>query len=87
MRMAAESGVISAVIWVSLSLWALTRMRYTPAWWLMLAIVLLSMLDHYTWRPHLMGFWFLALGILAVRRVLLPIVEKAGISHIREDVL
>ena len=67
MRMAAEWGIISAVIWVGLTGWALTRMRYTPAWWLMVAIVLLSLLDHYTWRPHLMGFWFVALGILAVR--------------------
>jgi hypothetical protein len=67
MRMAAESGVISAVVWVSLSVWALCRMRFSPAWWLMVSILLLSVLDHYTWRPHLMGFWFVALGILAVQ--------------------
>jgi hypothetical protein len=65
MRIAAEYGVIAAVIWVTLTIWALTRMRGTPAWWLMLTISLLSMLDHYTWRPHLMGLWFLALGLLA----------------------
>jgi hypothetical protein len=67
MRIAAEYGIIAAVTWVSLTVWALGRLRYTPAWWLMLVIVLLSMLDHYTWRPHLMGLWFLALGLLAAR--------------------
>jgi hypothetical protein len=67
MRMAAESGILSAMVWVFLSGWALCQMRFSPAWWLMASILLLSLLDHYTWRPHLMGFWFVALGILAVR--------------------
>jgi hypothetical protein len=67
MRMAAEWGIISAVVWVGLTLWGLSRKRFSPAWWLMVAILLISMLDHYTWRPHLMGFWFVALGILAVK--------------------
>jgi hypothetical protein len=69
MRMAAEWGIISAVIWVTLTVWGLTRMKFSPAWWLMLAIALLSLLDHYTWRPHLMGFWFVALGLLAVKSI------------------
>ena len=66
MRMAAEFGVISAAIWIALTIWALTKHRYTPAWWLMIAVALLSILDHYTWRPHLMGFWFVALGLLSI---------------------
>jgi hypothetical protein len=68
MRIAAESGVIAAAIWVGLTGWALTRQRYSPVWWMMVAIVLLSMLDHYMWRPHLMAFWWVALGVLAIDR-------------------
>ena len=81
MRMAAEWGMISAVIWVGLTAWGLTRNRFSPAWWLMISIVLLSVLDHYTWRPHLMGFWFVAMGILAPR----PIVANTKHDRIIRD--
>tara|TARA_R110002020_G_scaffold259068_4_gene472937 strand:- start:10102 stop:11097 length:996 start_codon:yes stop_codon:yes gene_type:complete len=80
LRMAAEWGIISAVVWVGLTVWGLSRMRFSPAWWLMVAIVLLSLLDHYTWRPHLMGFWFVALGILAVRPLKIDTVNKRVIK-------
>ena len=65
-RMAREAGIASAAGWLVLSAWALTRNRYTPAWWLMLVIMLLSILDHYMWRVHLGSLWFLAAGILLV---------------------
>jgi hypothetical protein len=65
LRMATEFGIIAAVIWVGLTAWSLTRQRFSPVWWMMVGIVLLSMLDHYTWRPHLAGFWWVALGVLA----------------------
>jgi len=66
-RMARESGLISGVVWVGLSVWALTRGRGSVWWWLMLGVVGLSMLDYYTWRPHLGAFWFLALGGIFLR--------------------
>jgi hypothetical protein len=80
MRMAAEWGIISAVIWIGLTIWGLCRERFSPAWWLMVAILLISLLDHYTWRPHLMGYWFVALGILAVRPLKINTVDKSVIK-------
>lgn len=65
LRMARESGLITGVIWVGLSVWALSRDRGSVWWWLMLGVICLSMLDYYTWRPHLGAFWFLALGGIA----------------------
>ena len=65
LRMARESGIITASIWIGLSVWALTQRRGSVWWWLMLGVISLSMLDHYTWRPHLGAIWFLALGGIA----------------------
>ena len=65
LRMSREAGSITAAIWVAVSVWALTRKRGSVWWWLMLGVVSLSMLDHYTWRPHLGTIWFLALGGIA----------------------
>lgn len=39
------------------------RERFTPIWWLLLALALLSMLDYYTWMGHLGGFWWLLVGL------------------------
>ena len=64
LRMAREAGIVAAAGWLILSAWALSRSRNTPAWWLMVAILLLSIVDHYTWRVHLGTLWFLAAGIL-----------------------
>jgi hypothetical protein len=69
LRMAREAGIVAAAGWLVLSAWALTRCRYTPAWWLMVAVLLLSILDHYTWRVHLGNLWVLAAGLLLVRPV------------------
>ncbi len=33
--------------------------------WILLALVLLSLLDYYTWMGHLGGFWWLLIGLLA----------------------
>jgi len=67
LRMAREAGIIAGAVWLVLSVWALTRDRWTPAWWLMVVILLLSILDHYTWRVHLGSLWFLAAGLLLSR--------------------
>ena len=63
LRMAREAGIVAAAGWLILSAWALIRYRNTPAWWLMGVILLLSIVDHYTWRVHLGTLWFLAAGI------------------------
>jgi type IV secretory pathway VirB2 component (pilin) len=67
LRMAREAGIVAAAGWLILSAWALTRCRNTPAWWLMVTILLLSIVDHYTWRVHLGSLWFLAAGLLLSR--------------------
>ncbi len=36
--------------------------------WLLLTLVLLSVLDYYTWMGHLGGFWWLLIGLLTKRR-------------------
>jgi len=37
--------------------------RFGVSWWMLLALVLLSLLDYYTWMGHLGGFWWLLVGI------------------------
>lgn len=81
LRMAREAGIVAAAGWLALSAWALTRCRYTSAWWLMVSILLLSILDHYTWRVHLGSLWFLAAGLLVSRPVDIkptPLPDRAG---------
>ena len=67
LRMAREAGIVAAAAWLILSAWALTRCRNTPAWWLMVVILLLSIVDHYTMRVHLGNLWFLGAGLLLSR--------------------
>jgi hypothetical protein len=67
MRMAREAGIVAAAAWLILSVWALTRCPNTPAWWLMVVILLLSIVDHYTMRVHLGNTWFLGAGLLLAR--------------------
>jgi uncharacterized membrane protein len=103
LRIAVESGVVAAILWVGVTGWALFmghRAKVTitgvgkrngvnptsgrplrmplwpsqghqgdvgtlnPAWWLLLTLVLLSMLDYYAWMGHLGGFWWLLVGLL-----------------------
>lgn len=40
------------------------RSRQSIHRWLLLALVLLSVLDYYTWMGHLGGFWWLLIGLL-----------------------
>jgi len=67
LRMAREAGIAAAAAWLILSAWALTRGRNTPAWWLMVVILLLSIVDHYTMRVHLGNLWILAASLLLSR--------------------
>ena len=111
LRIAVESGVAAAILWVGVTGWALfmgwrgkvvtavvgkmngvnpTSERpprtplwpsqwhrgglrtLQPAWWLLLTLVLLSMLDYYAWMGHLGGFWWLLVGLLAKTNVTVP---------------
>jgi len=67
LRIAVESGIIAALLWVGITGMALVGQRHTVGWWLLLAILLLSMLDYYTWMGHLGGFWWLLIGLLVKR--------------------
>lgn len=64
LRVAVESGILAAVLWVGITLWALLRRRNGAVWWILLTLVGLSMLDYYTWMGHLGGFWWLSVGLL-----------------------
>ena len=112
LRIAMESGIIAAAIWVLITGWALLMFRKHPQEeravyhdakhyqyrplrndlphdsiphrtgitreigrgkpqeqnnihrWILLTLVLLSILDYYTWMGHLGGFWWLLIGLL-----------------------
>ena len=66
LRIAIENGIIAAGIWVGITGWALvSRDSGQPLHrWLLITLVLLSVLDYYTWMGHLGGFWWLLIGLL-----------------------
>ena len=55
LRIAVESGLVAAGVWVGITLFALIRKPFNPDWWILLTLGLLSMLDYYTWMGHLGG--------------------------------
>lgn len=64
LRMAIETGILSAVAWVGINVWALCKSpRSGYAWWCLLAMVGLSMMDHYTWLGPLGGLWWLLISL------------------------
>ena len=69
LRIAVENGVIAAGIWVAITGWALiSKDNAQPLYrWLLITLVLLSVLDYYTWMGHLGGFWWLLIGLLTKR--------------------
>lgn len=64
LRIAVESGIAAAALWVGITLWGLLKWRNGAVWWILLTLVALSMLDYYTWMGHLGGFWWLSIGLL-----------------------
>ena len=64
LRIAVESGIIAALLWVGITVWTLTRWRGGVAWWLFASIILLSMLDYYAWMGHLGSLWWLCVGCI-----------------------
>ncbi len=64
LRIAVENGIVAAALWVGVTGWALARApRLDVAWWMLLALGLLSLLDYYSWMGHLGGFWWLLVGM------------------------
>ncbi len=63
-RMAYENGILAALLWVGISIWALTRHRNGVAWWMLLTVLLIGQLDYYVFQGHLGSFWWLLLGML-----------------------
>lgn len=70
LRIAVENGLIAAGIWVLITGWALINHSHNAQRqnnvhrWLLLTLVLLSVLDYYTWMGHLGAFWWLLIGLL-----------------------
>ena len=66
LRIAVENGIIAAGIWIVITGWALiSKDNAQPLYrWLLITLVLLSVLDYYTWMGHLGGFWWLLIGLL-----------------------
>ncbi len=63
-RMAIETGLVAAALWTILTMWALWRgPRGTLAWWGLLVVFLLSMMEYYTWVGPMGAFWWLFVGI------------------------
>ena len=69
LRRAVENGIIAAAIWIVITAWALiSKTNNEPLYrWLLITLVLLSVLDYYTWMGHLGGFWWLLIGLLTKR--------------------
>lgn len=73
-RMAVETGLLSGLAWLGLSVYALGRRpRLTQAWWMMLALALLSVMYYHTWIGPLGAFWWLLMAILAKDR---PVTQR-----------
>ena len=60
LRMAQETGILSAVAWIVVTAYVLWRRpRLTVDWWLLAAIGALSLLYYWTWVGPLGAFWWL----------------------------
>ena len=62
LRMAYETGLLSAAAWLILSLGAMLHQRGQTGWWLLLAVVALSTAYYWTWVGPLGGIWALLIG-------------------------
>ena len=83
LRIAVESGIGGALLWVAITAWALGRRssdqhghinqrrnaqqhprHHVRHRWLLITLVLLGILDYYTWMGHMGGFWWLLIGMV-----------------------
>ncbi len=101
LRIAVESGIVAAGLWVGITLLALGRRRgidhhpheqngrYPQSYprhesrhrWLLLTLVLLSLLDYYTWMGHLGGFWWLLIGVSVKGATSLPTATTSAYAN------
>lgn len=65
LRMAVETGLLSGVAWIAVGMLVLYRRpRYCYAWWMMLAVCLLSLMYYHTWVGPMGAFWWLLVSKL-----------------------
>jgi len=70
-RMATETGLLSGLAWLAVGgLVLIRRPPFDYAWWMMLAVCLLSMMYYFTWLGPLGAFWWLLVSDLRGRRKL-----------------
>jgi hypothetical protein len=63
LRMALETGLLSALAWVAVGILVLYRKpRHGYTWWMMLAVCLLSIMYYHTWIGMTGAFWWLLVG-------------------------
>ena len=65
LRLAVENGVQAAMVWVGITVWALTRRRLSTEWWLLLTVVMLGLLDYYTFQGGHLPYWWMLIGLVA----------------------
>ncbi len=64
LRIANDLGILAALIWSAITVYALWRRpaRATRAWWLLATVALLSIMDYYIYAGPLAGLWWLLVG-------------------------
>ena len=63
LRMAQESGILSAVAWVAVTAYALWRRpRLGAGWWLLAGVAGLSLMYYSTWVGPLGALWWVLVG-------------------------
>jgi hypothetical protein len=78
-RMMHETGILSGLAWGGATLYGLWRRpRHHYAWWLLLTIALLSMMDYYTWVGPLGWVWWPLVSTTRPRRARLCLRETVS---------
>ena len=63
-RVAVEFGITAGIVWVLLTIYALTRRPLlTGSWWILFTIVVLSFSEYSIWLGPLAALWWMTLGI------------------------
>ncbi len=85
-RIALETGLLSALLWLSLialSLWK--KPRLTTSWWLMLGLLLMGQFDGFIWHPlHLSLLWWVLLAYRIKGEVIYEPIKRDALEHIRD---
>lgn len=63
LKLSLDWGLLAGLVWLGITSYALwLRPRFTGAWYLLLAVLGLSMMDLYVFLGPLGGFWWLLIG-------------------------